>query len=128
MPASVPKKKIVQKTVKKSAAKRPAAKKVSPRKTVKKVQNFKAMVCAFDGECFWSRDGKILENLSDLKLAFGSMDDEIFLHHTEGGKNDFAEWVEHVLQDKDCAEDLRKTKKLAQAEKVISSHLRYYSS
>ena len=85
------------------------------------------MVCAFDGECFWSRDGRILENLADLKIAFGSMDDEVFLHHTEGDKNDFADWVEHVLQDRECAEDLRKTSKRAQAEKVIAQHLRNYN-
>jgi hypothetical protein len=126
MPTSAPKKKIVKKTVKKATVKKAAPKKTA-KKAVKKEANFKAMVCAFDGECFWSRDGRILENLADLKLAFGSMDDEIFLHHVEGGKNDFADWVENVLQDPDCAQDLRKTKKRTQAEKVIADHLRYYN-
>lgn len=111
------------------AAKKVPAKKVKAAKGKKatKEGSFKALVCAIDGECFWSRDGQILQNLSDLSLAIGSMDDEIFLHHVSSEKNDFADWVEHVLQDSLCAEALRKAKKKEQAEKVVQLHLRKYS-
>lgn len=86
------------------------------------------MVCAADGECFWTRDGRILQDLADLHMAFGSMDEEVFLHHVRKEKNDFADWVEHVLQDLDCAVALRKAKKPDQAYKTLTTHLQKYDS
>jgi hypothetical protein len=121
-------KKTVKKAVKKvGVAKAPAKKTAAKKKPVQKEANFKALVCAFDGECFWSRDGQILQNLADLRLAIGSMDDEVFLHHVSPEKNDFADWVEHVLQDSECAEALRKAKKKEQAEKIVQKHLSSYN-
>jgi len=110
-------KKAAKKTIKASASK--ASK--------KKITEFKALVCAYDGECFWSRDGQILSNLSDLSFAIGSMDDEVFLHHVTDEKNDFADWVEHVLQDQECAQALRAAQKKTQAKKIVELHLRNYS-
>lgn len=127
MPTTKTAKKVTAKKVKKTPVKKVVSKKGTTKKSAPKNQKFKALVCAYDGECFWSRDGRILENLADLQLAIGAMDDEIFLHHTEGGKNDFADWVQYVLQDADCAEDLRKTSKKKDAEKIITQHLRTYN-
>lgn len=129
MPISSTKRRAIKKPLKKAVAKKTSVRKTAApkKKAVSKKANFKALVCAVDGECFWSRDGQILQNLSDLSLAIGSMDDEIFLHHVSSEKNDFADWVEHVLQDSVCAEALRKAKKKAQAEKVVQLHLRKYS-
>lgn len=118
-----------KRTVKKQASKtvKKTAKKVASR-TSKKTPDFKALVCAYDGECFWSRDGQILSNLSDLSFAIGSMDDEVFLHHVTQEKNDFADWVEHVLQDQECAQALRAAQKKTQAKKIVELHLRNYSA
>lgn len=126
MPTSSIKKKTVKKTSKKTVRKTTAVQKKSS--STKKGKNFHALVCAIDGECFWSRDGQILQNLADLHLAFGSMDDEIFLHHVNPEKNDFADWVEYVLQDQACAEALRKAKKRERAQKIVALHLRNYST
>lgn len=123
MPTSVTKKAPVKKVAKKAAAKKaPAKKKAAPK------GDFRAMVCAIDGECFWSRDGQILSNLGDLQVAIASMGEEIFLHHVSKEKNDFADWVEYVLNDKECADALRKAKKQEQAKKVVALHLSKYSS
>lgn len=125
-------KKVVKKAVKNPIKKvAPVAKKkattTAKKQTPKKENNFKALVCATNGECFWTNDGRILENLADLHLAFGSMDDEIFLHHVTKEKNDFADWVEYVLQDMQCASDLRKAKQRVQAEKILMKHLKLYT-
>jgi len=117
-------KKAAVKTSKRAPQKKSAVKTASP--AAKKQSNFKALVCAADGECFWTRDGRILQNMEDLHLAFGSMDDEVFLHHVSKEKNDFADWVEYVLQDDVCAQELRKAKKRAQAEKILAKCLSYY--
>lgn len=128
MPTSLTKK-AVKKTVKKAVAKtaKKAVKKAPAKKAkVVKDASFKALVCAYDGECFWTRDGQIFQNLADLSFAMGSMNDEIFLHHVSKERNDFADWVEHVLHDRDCAEALRKAKKQEQAKKILELHLRNY--
>ena len=118
-----------KRTVKKQARKtvKKTTKKVASKTSKKKTSDFKALVCAYDGECFWSRDGQILSNLSDLSFAIGSMDDEVFLHHVTQEKNDFADWVEHVLQDQECAQALRTAQKKTQAKKIVELHLRNYS-
>lgn len=133
MVSKVIKKEVVKKAVlQKAVTKKTTAKKASPaKKAVKRTTTqkgqFKAMVCAVDGECFWTRDGRILQNLQDLHIAFGSMDEEIFLHHANKEKNDFADWVQYVLQDLDVATGLRKAKKQTQAKKILAEHLENYS-
>ncbi len=112
-----------------SVKRKVAQKKISPakNKTVTEEKNFRALVCAADGECFWTKDGRILQNLADLHVAFGTMDDEVFLHHTDNGRNDFADWVEYVLQDVACAQALRTAKKKDQAKKIVSKHLTFHT-
>jgi len=133
MPTKTTEKKVAPaKAGKGASTKKVTAKKassaVTKKATPKVEKNFKALVCASEGECFWTRDGSILQNMADLHMAFGSMDDEIFLHHANKEKNDFADWVEYVLQDLECAEDLRKAKKVEQAEKILRKHLNLYSA
>jgi hypothetical protein len=124
MPTSSTKTKAVKKPAKKIVKK---AAKSPVKKATKKKSDFKALVCAIDGECFWARDGQIFSNLADLSFAIGSMDEEVFLHHVSNERNDFADWVEHVLEDAECANALRKAEKKAQAKKIIELHLRNYS-
>lgn len=111
-------KKVSKKTVKKTVKK---AVKKTPKKEVR------ALVCAIDQECFWTRDGNILRDLRDLHVVVSSLDDEIFFHHVNKEKNDFADWVEYVLQDAECATALRKVKKKEVMHKTIERHLRNYA-
>ena len=122
------KKTTTKKTTKKVAKKvtKKAVKKTAKKTTKKKAGNFKALVCAPEQECFWTTDGQVLKDLEQLKMAFGSMEDEVFLHHANKEKNDFADWVELVLGDKDCADALRKSKKPQTAYKVVIKHLKLY--
>lgn len=120
MPTS--KKVVAKKQVKKSPTK------ASTKKVIKSKTEFKALVCAIDGECFWSHDGQILSNLADLSFAIGSMDDSIFLHHVNDERNDFADWVEQVLGDEECAKALRRSGKKSQAQKIVDLHLSKYTT
>lgn len=123
-------KKAVKKTAKKAVkktAKKTAVKKTATKTTKKTSSKVKALVCAPDDKCFWTTDGQVLQNLEELKLAFGSMDDEVFLHHVGKEKNDFADWVEQVLQDAECAAALRKARKPKTAQTVVVKCLRLYN-
>jgi len=142
MPKKTPTKKAVKKVVKpkkatsKTAAKttkktvkatKSTTKKTATKKASAKKKQVRALVCAPGGQCFWTTDGTVLEDLNQLQIAFGSMEDEVFLHHVTKEKNDFADWVEFVLEDSGCASDLRKSKKPATSRTVVVKHLRFYS-
>jgi len=118
------KKAVPKKTVKKVGSK--ASKKAAPKKAAVQ-KHVRALVCAPGEQCFWTSDGKVLENLSHLQMAFGTMGNEVFLHHVTKEKNDFAEWVEHVLEDAACAADLRRAKKPSSARTVVVRCLRSYN-
>lgn len=121
----MPTKKATKKTAKKAAKK--TGKKVT-KKVTKKNEKVRALVCAEGESCFWTTDGSVLENLEQLEVAFGSMSDEVFVHHVTKEKNDFAEWVEHVLDDAACAADLRRSKKPNSSRTVVRRHLKLYNS
>ena len=115
-------KKTKKKTTKKVAKK---TTKKSVRKTSKKKE--KPLVHATSEQCFWVTDGNILINLIDLRDAFDGMHDDTFLHHVSREKNDFADWVEYVLEDAELAVKVRKSKKPKSARKVVVSRLRIYT-
>ena len=95
-------------------------------KTTKKTTAKKDLVCASDERSFWVTDGQILNNLVTLSDALRTMEKSIFSHHVSKDKNDFAEWVELVLNDSECAKDLRKAKTLVSARGVVTKHLKSY--
>ncbi len=55
---------------------------------------------------FYCNDGKSFSNLYDLQKEIMDMDDDIFSHHSEQGRNDFSNWVQDCLGDSKLAEEL----------------------
>lgn len=106
-----------------AATSKTTRKKTAPKATAK----VRALVCAPDEKCFWTTDGRVLKDLEQLHLAFGSMNDEVFLHHVTKEKNDFADWVEIVLEDAACAADLRRSRKTTTAKTTVARHLKQYA-
>ncbi len=51
---------------------------------------------------------RVLHTLDDLSEAINLIDPETFQKHVNEGKNDFANWVQHVFQEEGLAEQLRK--------------------
>jgi len=118
---------MTTKKTKKKATKKVAKK--TTKKSVKKSSKKKGkpLVHAAPEQCFWVTDGNVLINLTDLRDALDSMDDEIFAHHVSKEKNDFADWIEYVLIDAELATKVRKSKKQNTARKVVISRLRIYT-
>lgn len=105
--------------VKKVGGAKPVAKKAGKGK--------KDLVSAPSEQCFWTTDGRVLANLVELRDALKGMSEAVFAHHVAKGKNDFADWIEHVLQDAELAAVLRKSKKPNTAREVVVSRLRIYN-
>lgn len=115
-------------TAKKRSAKKSAKSTTTPRGTSKKTAaTGRALVCADTGECFWTTDGQVLKDLAELRDALKAMHDEVFRYHVTKEKNDFADWVEEVLADAECAAALRKARKPQTARTVVVRHLRSYN-
>lgn len=60
---------------------------------------------------FWTCHGKIIRNIQELADAIESMNDWAFKYHVnaDNRKNDFAKWVEEVLEDPDLTLRLKWT-------------------
>lgn len=134
--ASVRAKKVAKKPTKKSIktkkvskSKKPIKKvtKASPKKSTKKNLNSKLnksikristkrskptnrLIFAFGDQCFWIKDGPILRDLIDLRNVLYEITQEQFDHHVDELKNDFASWVEHVLEDEHTSALIQKAK------------------
>lgn len=130
---SAPEKVVVKAVAKKAVRPAKAAVMTQPTKAPKsaKVVKMKApqkvgLVCAQGEQCFWSNDGLILSSLADLSEALATMSDEVYMHHATKDRNDFADWVEFVLIDKVCAQNLRRAKGKKAAQVVVAEALSSY--
>ena len=89
-------------------------------------QKKKELVHASPEQSFWVTNGQILTNLAELRDALSTMSDDVFMHHVTKDRNDFADWIETVLQDTEIAQALRKSKKPNTSRDVIVQKLRFY--
>jgi len=87
----------------------------------------KKMISAEHERRFWVHDGQVLQNLKELCDAFENMSNETYQHHVTAEKNDFASWVEFILEDPMLAEKLRERDTREGSWGVTHTHLeRYY--
>ncbi|MBW2984415.1 hypothetical protein KY361_04825 [Candidatus Woesearchaeota archaeon] len=61
-------------------------------------------------QCFWVNRGPIVKNIRQLPTALKRMKEETFMHHVNTGKNDFSEWIKHVVGDAALASKVSKLK------------------
>jgi transketolase len=71
---------------------------------------------------FHLHGGGTVADLVGLHKALLAMDESVFRHHTSG-RNDFANWIEHVHKDKALADALRKQKSRAAMARLVGSRL-----
>ena len=103
----------------------------SPKTTAKKISHTpakKTLVMATNYNSFWMNDGQILNTLVALAGALNGMETAVYKYHTNNGRHDFANWVEDVLRDTQCAAALRKAKTAKTAHAVVVKYLAGYSN
>ena len=85
----------------------------------------KALVSAPPEKCFWVYHGPVLKDLRELREALErQISDAQFAHHVGQDRNDFANWVDHVLEEKDCARALRRAHSVSDARRAVEAALR----
>jgi hypothetical protein len=119
-------KKATKKVAKKKIKKRVSSKKKTAAKKGGRKAKSKALVCVDGEHCFWTTDGQILASLIDLEASLEKMRDKVFNYHVTKEKNDFAEWVESALGDRELADALRRSKKASTARTVVVRRLKIY--
>ncbi len=117
------KKTVTKKVSKKATKKKPVAKKTAK----KKVSAKKDRVVAPEEKAFWVTTGQIVRDIVELNELLSTIEDEVFTYHADDTKHDFATWVELVLCDEDCANEMRMCGgNLSENKKVVSKHIKYY--
>lgn len=87
----------------------------------------RALVEATADTCFWVNCGPVLKDLRELRDALQhSISEAQFAHHVGARKNDFANWVEAVLDDIACAKALRRAKTRVGALRAVERGLAAY--
>jgi len=76
-----------------------------------------------DEKRFYCHDGKILNNIYELKTALGHMDSATYNHHVTEEKNDFARWVREVLMDDKLSHDLAKCTSQSDAARLVAERI-----
>jgi uncharacterized protein YeeX (DUF496 family) len=73
----------------------------------KKVTMNKKQVVVSDEVAFYVHEGPTVRNLRELLEEMKEMSDEQYNFHTKKRGNDFANWVDHVLNEKTLADKLK---------------------
>jgi len=64
---------------------------------------------AKNSEYFFVKDGKAIKNIIELSNGLDKMTDDIFKHHVNEMKNDFANWIKDIFKEEKLAKELFKT-------------------
>lgn len=72
---------------------------------------------------FYFAGGKSAKDLHELVNALKEIHDEEFSFHVNAGKNDFANWVEGVFNEKDLADEMRTVMEKKDTIDIIKKHL-----
>lgn len=72
---------------------------------------------------FWLRSGRGIKSVMELFEAVGEMPDDEFFEHVNDQKNDFANWLEHVFEDKPLADKIRPLKTKDQFQEVLYNEM-----
>ena len=75
-----------------------------------------------EGQEFILKNGKPLKNLRELIEMLELIDTETFFHHVNAERNDFANWVRHILKEEKLADELAGAKSRKEILRILKEH------
>ncbi|MEM4245196.1 MAG: DUF5752 family protein [Candidatus Nanoarchaeia archaeon] len=57
-------------------------------------------------KAFYINDGRKVKNIFELAEAISNMKEQTFKFHVNKNKNDFSEWIRHVIGDEKLADEI----------------------
>lgn len=79
-----------------------------------------------DEVAFYLHHGGAIKSLSQLLENLRIMKDSQFEHHVTPDKNDFANWIDHILHDKELAEQMKNATSKSAAIYALEKHLKIH--
>ncbi|MEK6967708.1 MAG: putative Ig domain-containing protein [Nanoarchaeota archaeon] len=73
---------------------------------------------------FYLKDGSVLTSITELYLRLDKVGHGVYIYHVSPEKNDFANWVEGVFENKKLAEIIRACTSKEQLKNVLHDYLR----
>ena len=83
----------------------------------------KTLVVAPYDKCFFVNGGAVIKDMNELKHALETMSDDQFACHVSSGRNDFANWIEQILDDADLAGKIKRCKTRLSTLRSVGAHL-----
>ncbi len=114
---SKPKVKVVKKKVAAPKVAKPKARKRAKKKASKIKRNIKPE------HHFGVADGTTVKNLFELAESLERMSEEIFNHHVNLERNDFANWVKNIHEEHELAKNLADAEHKHAAHVLVLKHL-----
>ncbi|NOZ80974.1 MAG: hypothetical protein GXP63_04845 [DPANN group archaeon] len=68
-------------------------------------------------------DGSAIRGLEELADAFDQMSDDVFYYHVNEFKNDFANWIRDIFDEKELAEHIELAKSIEHAHIAVLRHI-----
>lgn len=72
---------------------------------------------------FKLNSGPEIKSMYELAIHLAGMDDDTFAHHVNDEKNDFKNWVFHIIKDEDLAEKISNTKDRKKMAKAVADRV-----
>ncbi len=72
---------------------------------------------------FVLKDGRVLKDMVELSNSLEYMSDDVFGHHVNASKNDFARWMSDVFGEKELAAHLEKAKTKTELQLALLKHI-----
>ncbi|MBN2422961.1 hypothetical protein JXB41_07075 [Candidatus Woesearchaeota archaeon] len=92
--------------------------------THSKINNAKSFLSDVpEDKVFYAINGKILKNLEQAAEYIKRIDENVFRHHVNENKNDFHNWISHVIGDDDLAKKINKHKRSKAIYKTIKNRV-----
>jgi PGF-pre-PGF domain-containing protein len=98
--------------------------KPAPKEEIKQATISKIMKKIPESQYFYLAGGGVLKNLVELAEALNKMSDGVFRNHVSDSKNDFANWINDVWEDKTLASLIRGTKDRVAMGKILTKYLK----
>ena len=73
-------------------------------------------------------DGRVLNDMQELRQALATMTDGTFAYHSNKEKKDFSNWVMDIIGDQKLAKDLAKSPDRTDAAKKVATRVDFLSA
>lgn len=74
-------------------------------------------------KAFYINDGRRIRNLCELVEALDNMKEVTFKFHVNKKKNDFSEWIRHVIEDEKLADDVARLVMKDKIQIILQKHV-----